>query len=205
MKYAFFLLLPILAIVACDPPKDVVQQGNFTFSARVVNPRDTINLGDSVCFIFEIPDTINLNGSIKIATSYGGNDGINLSLEDNKMDTSLGGESRGFTPDCDTYASPGSISGGLSLNLGRLGNKFYSKLYFIPRKKGVYFLSTPQIGYFSINNETVKGRVFFTIDVPDKHHTLLINTARPQNRAAFAAFIQSEEGKRQPIYGFAVK
>lgn len=181
------------------------QQGAFTFPVSVVNPKDSINLGDSVCFIFEIPDSITINGN-RIHPFYGSNDGISIDLEDSKMDTTVNGESIAFTPDCDLYAAPGYIRGGASLQLGKTGNnKLYSRLFLIPKKKGVYFLSNPQVGYFSINNEGIKGRVLFTIDVPDKHHTLLINTARPQNRASFEAFIQAQERMGQPIYGFAVK
>ncbi|MGH7885095.1 MAG: hypothetical protein ACRENO_05300 [Thermodesulfobacteriota bacterium] len=205
MKYLSKVIITSLFLGSCDPrsSKDLYQQGFFTFSVKVLNPRDTINLGDSVCFIFEIPDTVTINGN-KVRPFYGSNDGVTISLEDSKMDTTLGGESRGFTPDCDTYATPGNTQGGL--NLGKISNnKLYSKFYMIPKKKGVYFLSNPQAGYFSINNEGIKGRLLYTLDVIDKHHSLLINTARPQNRTSFAAFIQAQEGMGQPIYGFAVK
>lgn len=198
------IILLLILLGSCDPPYDHTG-GTLTFPVSIVNSRDTINLGDSVCFVFEIPDTITINGN-KIHPFYGSNDGISIDLEDSKMDTTLGGESRGFTPDCDAYVIPGNIQGGLSLNLGRIGsNKLYSKLYLIPKKKGVYFLSNPQVGFFSINNEGIKGRVSFTLNVSDKHHNLLINTARPQNRVSFAAFIQDNESRGQPIYGFAVK
>jgi hypothetical protein len=204
MKYLIILALATYLFVSCEPPKEIGQQGNFIFPASVVNPRDTINLGDSVCFIFEIPDTINLNGTTKIKPFYGSSDGVSLSIEDSKMDTTLGGESRGFTPDCDTYATPGTILNDLKIGIVN-SNKLYSKFYMIPKKKGVYFLSVPQAGYFTINNGSITGRVLFTLNTPDKHHTLLINTARPQNRASFAAFIQAQESLGKPIYGFAVR
>lgn len=205
MKFIVAFAFATYLLISCDPPRDMYQQGIFTIPVTVVDPKDSINLGDSICFIFDIPDTITINGS-HIHPFYGNDDGVSITLEVSKMDTTLGGETMGFTQDCAVYAAPGNVQGRSGLIIGRTGNnKLFSKYYLIPKKKGVYFLSNPQPGYFSINNEGIKGRVLYTIDVPDKHHTLLINTARPQNRASFQAFIQAEEAKGQPVYGFAVR
>lgn len=53
MKYILFIPI-IIFLVACDPPRGLYQSGGFIFPVTVVNPKDTISLGDSVCFIFQI-------------------------------------------------------------------------------------------------------------------------------------------------------
>jgi hypothetical protein len=204
MKPIFFIVVITTLLGSCDPrsSKDLYQEGTFSFPVTIVNPRDTINLGDSVCFVFDIPDTISING-IKYNPNYGANDGVSITLNDCKMDTTLGGEWRAFSPDCDTYASVGNIIS--DFNLGIVNNRVKGRFYMIPKKKGVYFLWNQQAGYFSINNQSLKGRVLITFSVPDKHHNLLLNTVRPQNRLSFQAFLQDSEDKKLPIYGFAVK
>jgi hypothetical protein len=204
-NFICIIIVLIILLGSCDPrsSKDIYISGSFKLSVTIISPQDSINLGDSVCFVFEVPDTIVINGD-KINPFYGNNDGCTFPVSDCKMDTTFGGEDRPFTPDCDTYAIPGSTQGGITL--GRSGNnKLISKYYLIPRKKGVYFLWLQQSGYFDANNGTIKARVSYTFDVQDKHHTLLINTARPKNRQSFAAFIQDSENRGLPIYGFAVR
>ncbi len=205
MKYIPTIFSAVILFISCDPrsSKDLYQQGSMMINVNILNPRDSVNLGDSICFVFDVPDTILINSN-KYSPTYEVNDGISITLNDCKMDTSLGGEWRSYTPDCDTYANPGTLQPDFSL--AKLSNrKLYGKFFLIPKSRGVYFLQNQQAGYFSINNQGLKGRVFIKFDVPDKHHDLLLNKARAQNKVSFQAFLQNSENVNLPIYGFVVK
>lgn len=202
MKYYICLLALVPLVISCDPPKDIGLQGNFTFPVTVVNPRDTINLGDSVCFIFKIPDTINLNGTTKVKPFYSGNDGASFSVADNEIDTTRNGGFRAFSPNIDEYANPGSTQG--SLNFKSLnGNTLETKYYLIPKRKGVFFLELAQAGYVDANNGGLKARAVYTLNVPDKHHNLLISSTLPIH--GMAAYIQGRQSLGLEIYAFAVR
>lgn len=200
MKNLIPLYILAFLFVACDPPI-AVYQGDFTFPVKVVNPRDTINLGDSVCFIFEIPDTINVSGR-KIRPYYGSKDGASFPISNDEIDTLSGGGFRPFSINLKEYATPGTTQGGVIL--APVSNyKCYTKYYLIPQKKGVYFLDLPQGGYFSSNDQSFKARALYTLDVPDKHHNLLISSTRPQD--GMAGFLQGRASLGLEVYAFAVK
>lgn len=202
--YVFFISLLFL-LFSCDPPRDQYTQGLMKIPFYLNNTADSISLGDSLCFTMETPDTTSINGAVT-NVRFENNDGITIDLQADKMDTTFGWETRAFTPDCDFYANPGTLTNRSSLHLQKnAAGKMEAKLYLIPRKKGVYFLTNPQYGYFVINNESIKGRILITFNVPDKHHQLLVNTARPQNRVSFQSYINNLESMDQPVYGFAVK
>jgi hypothetical protein len=200
MKSLFFFLTTILLLVACDPP--IVNQGAFIFPVTVVNPRDSINLGDSVCFIFEIPDTINLNGNKKIRPFYGNNDGASFPTQKKEVDTTFNGGANPSSIYIKDYAEPGFIQGGINLKVIS-SNKLYTKYYLIPQRKGVYLLELAQPGYFTANDGSFNARAVYTLNVPDKNHHLLISSTLPRHN--MAAYIQGRQDLGLEIYAFAVK
>jgi hypothetical protein len=202
MKYLIILALAIYLLVSCDPPKDLGQQGSFTFPVTVVNPRDTINLGDSVCFIFEIPDTINLNGTSKIKPFYGANDGATFPIQKLEVDTNFNGGATPASIYIKDYAEPGFIQGGVHLKVIN-SNKLYTKYYLIPKRKGVFFLELAQAGYVTANNGGLNARAVYTLNVADRHHNLLISSTLPRHN--MAAYIQGRQNMGLEIYAFAVK
>ena len=202
MKYLIILLTAFCMLVSCDPPRDLGQQGSFIFPVSVVNPRDTINLGDSVCFIFEIPDTINLNGNNKIKPFYGSSDGASFPVADNEIDTNFNAGYRPFSPNLKEYSEPGFIQGGVHLKVIN-ANKLYTRYYLIPQKKGVYFLDLPQAGYVTANNGSLKARAAYTFNVPNKNHHLLISSTLPRHN--MQATINARTNQGLEIYAFAVK
>ncbi len=202
MKNLLSFITIALLFGACDPPRDIYQSGGFTFPVTVINPRDTITLGDSVCFIFKIPDTINLNGNNRIKPFYSGNDGASFPVADNEIDTTLTGGARPFSPNIDEYASLGNTQGGLNFKSAN-GNTLETKYYLIPKRRGVFFLELAQAGYVDANNGGLKARAVYTLNVPDRHHNLLITSTLP--RHGMAAYIQGRQNLGLEIYAFAVK
>lgn len=205
LKYLNLTILSLSSIVfwSCDPPNDLGQTGNFIFPVTVINPRDTINLGDSVCFIFEIPDTINLNGTTKIKPTYTtGKDGGIFSIQKFEVDTNFNGGGNPISAFLKDYAEPGFIQGGLNLKVVNT-NKLYSKYYLIPQRRGVFYLELAQAGYVDANNGGLKARAVYTLNVPDRHHNLLISSTLP--RHGMAAYIQGRQSLGLEIYAFAVK
>ena len=193
-------------LVSCDPPKDLGQQGSFIFPVSVINPRDTINLGDSVCFIFEIPDTINLinsNGTTKIKPFfYEGNDGASFPTQKLEVDTTFNGGANPASIYIKDYTTPGFFQGGVHLKVVS-PSKLYTKYYLIPQRKGVFFLELAQAGYVTANNGGLNARAVYTLNVPDRHHNLLISSTLPRHN--MAAYIQGRQNLGLEIYAFAVK
>ncbi|MGH7885097.1 MAG: hypothetical protein ACRENO_05310 [Thermodesulfobacteriota bacterium] len=159
-------------------------------------------MGDSVCFIFQIPDTINLNGNNKIKLFYGNNDGATFPVANNEIDTTFNAGYRPFSPNLKQYAEPGNIQGGINLKVVN-SNKLYTKYYLIPQKKGVYFLDLPQAGYVDANNGGLKARAAYTFNVSNKNHNLLISSTLPRHN--MVATIQARLNQGFDIYAFAVK
>lgn len=203
MRYIIIFISTILLLVSCDPrsAKELYQSGGFTFPVSVVNPKDTIRLGDSVCFVFQIPDTIVLNGS-KLKPFYGAKDGASFPVDYCEIDTGYNGGFRSFSPNLKVYATPGNAQGGVNLAVVN-AHTLYTKYYLIPQRKGVYFLELGQAGYFDANNGGVKASVIYTLDVPNKNHQLLIASTLPRHN--MAAYLQSRTSLGMEVYAFAVK
>lgn len=204
MKYLIISLFVISLCESCDPRSgnDLYLSGSFSFPVDVVNPRDTINLGDSVCFIFQIPDTINLNGNNKIKPFYDNNDGGTFPTQKLEIDTTFNGGANPASIYIKHYAEPGFVQGGVNLKVVS-PNKLYTKYYLIPQRKGVFLLELAQAGYVDANNGGLKARAVYTLNVPNKNHHLLISSTLPRHN--MAAYIQSRQNLGLEIYAFAVK
>jgi len=204
MKYLIALLFVISLCVSCDPPSGshLYPGGSFVFPVDVVNPKDTINLGDSVCFIFQIPDTINLNGNNKIKLFYGNDDGASFPTQKLEVDTTFNGGANPASSFIKDYATPGFVQGGVNLKVVS-SNKLYTKYYLIPQRKGVFYLELAQAGYVVANNGGLKARAVYTLNVANKNHHLLITSTLPRHN--MAAYIHGRQNLGLEIYAFAVK
>jgi hypothetical protein len=137
-----FLILPISLFISCDPSKDIYQTGTVLINAQVINPKSTINLGDSVAFYFEVPDTVLLNGA-RIKVSAVNNDGGTIGLSPYKIISSnIGGSSNNpISRTCAVYANPGLLTTNETLVFQKQNNgKLLAKYYMIPNAKGVYYM-----------------------------------------------------------------
>jgi hypothetical protein len=195
----FFALTLAVITLSCDPPLNSLSAGTFSIKAKVSNPNDTIHLGDSIYFDFEIPDTINLGGSAVALTSK---DGCDLTTTLSQADSTLTGGLRMSTNGVKLYGNPGIISNG-GIRFYQSGGRCWGRLYLIPQSPGVYILFCQAPGYFTGNSDELEARVVYDFDVADKHHNLLKKAAGQQNN--IDVWIQSEESKGQGVYAFAVK
>lgn len=214
---------PILFIInmflfsACVPRgiDDMSLGGSFQIKATILNPQDSLNLGDSLKVVFEIPDTIQLQGAIPFNV---GDSSTRIILTDKisctpqeKVEIADSTISGGITlasidNSCVTYANPGYfINDGL--NLVKSNNRFYAQYYLIPKKRGVFILSnwTGTGGYFSgvSSSGKINCRVVFDFDVADKHHYLLLPAIGVNND--ITPMINDRASHGQGLYVFAVK
>jgi hypothetical protein len=201
MKNAILLLSIIL--IACDPRGELYDPGQtISIKAQVINPKIDINLGDSVAFYFEVPDTVEVNGSkVKVAAT-GRDDGANLGFSAHKINpASIPGND--INPgSCERYANPGSLTANKTLVFANQGGKLLAKFYMIPREKGVYFLHQSQEGYAWLNNKGLSVRLSINFGNVNRNHQMLIDSAGAASN--FSLFLQDRVGRGMEIYGFRV-
>ena len=201
---AIFFLSILLA--SCDPRgvDDMYLQGTFQIKAKIFNPQDSLNLGDSLKVVFEIPDTILLNNVTTILTEKTFCEmGEGLAIADS---TRPGGFTNPiFNNTCKIYANPGTINSNNVFRLSKIGNKLLGTYYMIPTKKGIFFFSSQTPGYFDGNSTSgkVKCRIVFDFDVPNKHHNLLQPAIGVNNN--LIPMINSMAANGQGLYVFAVR
>lgn len=203
MKNIILALFISFSLVACDPPRDLYQTGTIAIKAQVIDPRTDINLGDSVAFYFEVPDTIELNGA-RIKVSVSNKDGGNIGLNAQKIIPSLPG---GFSNNpslntCKTWASPGNLTNTITFNFSNQNGKLSGKYYMIPQQKGVYFFEEPQEGYATLDDGSIKLRFSINFGNINRSHQMLIDSAGAANH--FEMFLQDHIDKGREIYGFRV-
>ena len=202
MKQILFAALILLNLLSCNPP-NLYKTGTIAIKAQVINPQTNINLGDSVAFYFEVPDTIELDGS-RIKVDVGNNDGGNIGFNPQKIIPSLPG---GFSNNpslntCKVYANPGYLTRNETLHFTNAGGKILAKYYMIPQQKGVYFLDQSQEGYIDLNNNSLKLRFSINFGNINRNHQMLIDSAGVTNN--FNLFLQDHINNRREIYGFKV-
>ena len=202
MKQILFAALILLNLLSCAPPRDLYGTGTIAIKAQVINPQTNINLGDSVAFYFEVPDTIELDGS-RIKVDVGNNDGGNIGFNPQKIIPSLPG---GFSNNpslntCKIYANPGTLIN-YSFDFANQNGKLFGKYYMIPQQKGVYFLDQSQEGYIDLNNNSLKLRFSINFGNINRNHQMLIDSAGVTNN--FNLFLQDHINNRREIYGFKV-
>ena len=213
---AFLILLFGIPFISCDPrgTDEMYRGGAFQIKAKVLNPQDSLYLGDSLKVVFEIPDTILLKGfpydinitgeqillteksycelgeEVRIADSNV-TGGINLPLAYNW---------------CKLYANPGTISGNNVLRLTKIGSKLMATYYLIPTRKGIFYIASGGLGGYFDGNSTsgkIKCRIVFDFDVSDKHHNLLRSAVGQNNN--IEPMLQQMSSRGQGLYAFAVK
>lgn len=197
-------LLPFAAsllLCACDPPPGLYDAGMVSITARVVNPRPIISLGDSVAFYFEVPDSLILN-STKTLISVGNKDGATIGFYANRI---AAAKATGFetnTQNCRIYASPGSLTANGTLVFTNRNGKLVARFYMIPKQKGIYFFEQAETGYMDLNNRSLLLRFSINFGTVDRNHQLLIDSAGKASR--FTQFLQGRASQGYEVYGFRV-
>ena len=215
--FAFLVFVISASFFSCDPRgiDNLYMGGTFQIKAKVLNSQDSLNLGDSLIVVFEIPDTITLQDGIPYNISATGTEIIlteKISCEPSEEvriadSTVTGGINVPLANNwCKIYANPGSISGNNVLRLTKVGNKLLATYYLIPTRKGVFYISSGSVGGYFEGNSTsgkIKCRVVFDFDVLNRHHNLL-QPAIGVNKT-LAPIISEKASHGQGLYVFAVK
>lgn len=213
---SFFTLFSIL-LTSCDPRgiDEMYRGGTFQIKAKVLNQQDSLNLGDSLKVLFEIPDTIFLQDRIPYNISGVGSQivltdksycemGEEVRIADS---TVTGGVNVPLLLNwCRVFANPGTISGNNVLRLNKVGNKLLATYYCIPTKKGVFYIASGGVGGYFEGNSTsgkIKCRIVFDFDVVNKHHNLLQPAIGVNNN--LMPMINEKSSHGQGLYVFAVK
>ncbi len=196
-----FAFAALLLLAACDPPGDLYDAGTVAITARVLNPRPIIHLGDSVAFYFEVPDSVTLNGA-RVRVSASSKDGGVLELSASKITTAKSAGFEPFTKSCSFYANPGSSTNDGILTFANRNGKLVGRLYMIPKQKGIYFLMQTGLGYFDLNNKGLLVRGTINFGKVNRNHQLLIDSAGTASK--FSTYLQGRISQGHEIYGFRV-
>lgn len=200
------LLFLVICFSACTPrdAESLFLGGTFQIKAKILNQQDSLNLGDSLKVVFEIPDTILLNNASTVLTDKISCEmGEGIAIADS---TRPGGFTNPvFNNTCKIYANPGTINSNNVFRLSKIGNKLLGTYYMTPTKKGVFFFSSQTPGYFDGNSTTgkIRCRIVFDFDVVNKHHNLLQPAIGVNNN--LTPMINSMAANGQGLYVFAVK
>jgi hypothetical protein len=197
-------LLPfasLLLLAACDPPPGLYDAGTVAITARVLNPRPIIHLGDSVAFYFAVPDSVTLNGT-RIAVSAGNKDGATIGFDANKINSSAIAGFQINPPSCQIYANPGSLTANGTLEINSLNGRIVGRYYMIPKQKGIYFFDQSELGYADLNDRKLMIRFSINFGNVNRSHQMLIDSAGAANR--FDMYLRGRINQGFEVYGFRV-
>jgi hypothetical protein len=203
MRFILICCLLNFTIISCDPPRDLYDTATIEINAQVINPATNIQLGDSVAFYFEVPDSVILNNT-RVKVNISNSDGGNIGLTPFKiLSSSIGGSTN--NPALRTaklYANPGKLSVNETLQLENKNGRLLAKLYMIPQERGVYYLLQSQQGYIDLNDNRLKLRFSINFGPINRNHQLLIDSAGPSNN--FTLYLQDKINQGLEVYGFRV-
>lgn len=198
----YIIIATALFFIACDPGIPGFGGTPIEIKAQVINPKDTISFGDSVAFYFEVPDTVDFNGT-RVKTFITSKDAGQVNLFPNRIDSATGKIIGNDGTVGYFYANPGVVKNTISLNLSNVNSKLIGKFYFIPKNKGVYFLDVLQDGFVYLNNASIKTDNSFNFGAVDRHHYLVLNNVNPSLN--INAFFQDKSNRGLEVYAFYVK
>jgi hypothetical protein len=197
MRNLILNIVLLFALFSCDPqPKAAQFEESITLNARVINPRDTINLNDTLKVRFEVTDTLLLRG-IRIALQFNDNENY-IGLYLRKFDKQGAGNFRIVTNE--TTATVGNLKSGLVLYFQKFGNKLIGEYAFIPKTKGIYFIDQQNVGVLYGNNEQYRIEFNANFGNVNRNHKLLLDSI-----TGFAPFLQGHIDQGFEVYGFTVK
>ena len=187
--------------MSCDPPKSLgVYDGVVNINAKIVNPRDSIGINDTIRIQLEVPDTLIYNGQ-PTPVFFGNNDGANCGIRLNKIDTINAG-SIGPATGSITLASIGYLNPNKAIFFKQVGNRLKAEYLYLPKTKGVFFLEQQQDGSLDASNRQYKFSFKFNFGNINHNHQMLIDSAGPA--AHFNLYLQGHIVNGWEIYGFKV-
>jgi hypothetical protein len=206
MKRTLLYLL-LLVCASCDPPRPTYLYLKTKIPAKVMSP-EVINLRDSVCLYFKVPQFLELINEQKVYPYYTQKDGAEFGIVVSKADSTRQNSIEWFlnTDKCDLYASIGTFTQFKVLNFERINEReMIAKAYFIPKQKGIYFLQLKQAGHLSIDNNTQQFRTLYDYEGIELSHQKLIDAVKKSDKQNIIDFLSSNNSEGLPIYVFEVK
>ncbi len=203
MRYLVFCCFLNFIIISCDPPRDMYDTAIIAINAQVINPATDIQLGDSVAFYFEVPDSVVINNT-RIKATISNSDGGTIGLTPYKVlsSSTWGATNHPTLRTAKLYAKPGKLSYNETLELVNQNGKLLAKLFMIPQERGVYYLLQSQLGYVDLNNNRLKLRFSINFGAINRNHQLLIDSAGPSSN--FNLYLQDKINQGLEVYGFRV-
>jgi hypothetical protein len=176
-------------------------EGKINITARIVNPRDSIGINDTVRIQLESLDTILYNGN-KVKVSYGNSDRATCPLHLFRLDKSYAG-SQGPALGSTIYTTVGSLDASKhTLTFQNNGNSLKGEYVIIPKVPGVYFLDQQLPGELSANNGQYKLDTYWNYGSINRNHQMLIDSAGATS--GMALFLQDRVNNALEVYGFKV-
>jgi hypothetical protein len=208
-----FLFITVIALVlfysSCDPRKEDYYSNNndvVIINPILLNPKDTFNLGDTLKFYFEVPDSISFNGK-KIKTNISNADFCSFNQGVSILDTSHSADYyRVFDAVCKQDAKIGYISPQWQLYLGKDGSTYKSFYYLIPKKSGIFILEENNYGLMYTDNALVRSNVHFDLGTINRHFEYFVNNVKPSRKNDLIQYL-SDKGHNMPseLYVFYIK
>ena len=208
--------LPIIPFVifiiaiSCDPPKSLYSANNadiVQLTAKVLNPKDTFALGDTIKFYFEVPDSISFNGILtKVGIANGDICFINQYVY--KVDSSYySSVSRAHSDKCLELGSIGYIdnhSG--NLYFGNDNGIFKTFYYLVPKIKGPYYLEEGRNSFMICGNNLIRSSLHFDFGNVNRHFEYITENVKPEQKNNVMQFLSDKgQGKNYELYAFYVK
>jgi hypothetical protein len=201
MKKIIKYFAALFFITSCDPqPKYAQFEGTTQVIGKVINPRDTIGIDDTVKIRIELPDTVLYNG-VKTGLFYDEKN-CYLGLQLQKFDKTGAGNMR-YAFGNNTLATIGSLNNNRLLFFQRIGNKLLGEYAFIPKSKGIFFIDQQLPGDLYANNEQYHLKFTFNYGNINRNHKILLDSIGAGTN--FNLFLQDRINNGLEVYGFVVK
>lgn len=200
----------MIIIYGCDPAKEDYYSNNadvVIINAKLLNPKDTFSLGDTVKFYFEVPDSISFNGK-KIKANVLSNDFCSFQQTVSILDTNdIANYYLALSSKCVQSAGIGYINqSSRQLYLGKDNGIFKSFYYLIPQKSGIFILEENSYASMYTDNGAVRSSVHFDLGTINRHYDYFINNVTTKKKDVFTQYF-SNLGHNKPYeaYVFYVK
>jgi hypothetical protein len=205
MKQLTIILIVSLFVGSCDPTnRDLPTgfQGTINITAKVINPRDSIGINDTVRVSFESLDTILYNGN-KVSVNYSNNDLAYTDIKFYKIDRAYHG-AQGQPTGSIIFSTIGSLAANKAvLTFQNNGTSMKGEYDFIPKIPGVYFFDQILPGFLSANGGQYKLDTYWNYGNINRNHQMLIDSAGASSN--FTLFLQDRINNGFEVYGFKVK
>jgi hypothetical protein len=205
MKQLIIISILSLFLGSCDPRnRDLPApfEGRINITARIINPRDSIGINDTVRIQFESLDTILYNGN-KVKVSYNNNDLAYTNIILHRIDNAYAG-SQGPATGSIIFTQVGMLDASKHVvTFQNNGTSIKGEYDIIPKVAGVYFFDQILPGYLSANSSQYKLDTYWNYGNINRNHQMLIDSAGVNS--GMASFLQSRINSGLEVYGFKVK